>query len=137
MTERFTWCIWTFWFISTRVLRHNTYVEIKQFSKVEIKQTIIPSLILFIKFLVYQWCQRHLLGSCVVYIFVHMTKSVFNQISNQILCISIIRIRIQTFFIKLWNRKRQKKKYMPVYFVKELKSLRMFAFPVSKCTHLL
>ena len=125
--------MWTILFIWTRVLTHNKYVEIKQFSKVEIKQTIISSLILFIKFLVYEWDQQHLHGSRVVCKFVYTTKSPINLISNQMLCISIMRIRIQTF-LKLWNRKRQKKKCMPVYFVDELKLLRMCAFSVSKCT---
>ena len=41
--------------IWTRVLNHNKYVEIKQFSKGDIKQNNISTVILLIKFLVYQW----------------------------------------------------------------------------------
>ena len=44
-----------FFSIWTRVLNHNKYVEIKQFSKVDIKQNNISTVILLIKFLVYQW----------------------------------------------------------------------------------
>ena len=43
-----------FFSIWTRVLNHNKYVEIKQFSKVDIKQNNISAVILLIKFLVYQ-----------------------------------------------------------------------------------
>ena len=43
-----------FFSIRTRVLNHNKYVEIKQFSKVDIKQNNISVVILLIKFLVYQ-----------------------------------------------------------------------------------
>ena len=75
-------------FIWTRVLKHNNYVEIKLVSKVDIKQNNVSTDILLIKFLVYQWDQRHLQGSRVVYIFVYITKSVFFLF----LCISIIRI---------------------------------------------
>ena len=41
-----------FFAIWTRVLNHNKYVEIKQFSKVDIKQNNISTVILLIKFLV-------------------------------------------------------------------------------------
>ena len=41
--------------IWTRVLKHNKYVIIKQFSKVDIKHNNISTVILLIKFLVYQW----------------------------------------------------------------------------------
>ena len=41
-----------FFSIWTRVLNHNKYVEIKQFSKENIKQNNISSVILLIKFLV-------------------------------------------------------------------------------------
>ena len=40
-------------FINPRT-KHNKYVEIKQFSKVDIKQTNISTVIFQIKFLVYQ-----------------------------------------------------------------------------------
>ena len=43
-----------FFSIWTQVLNHNKYVEIKQFSKVDIKQNNISTVILLIKFLVYQ-----------------------------------------------------------------------------------
>ena len=43
-----------FFSICIRVLNHNKYVEIKQFSKEDIKQNNIPIVILLIKFLVYQ-----------------------------------------------------------------------------------
>ena len=50
-----TWRISTiFFFILTLVLNHNKYVEIKQFSKVDIKENNISAVILLIKFLVYQ-----------------------------------------------------------------------------------
>ena len=52
-----------FFSIWTRVLNHNKYVEIKQFSKVDVKQNNISTVILLIKFLVYQWDPRHLQGS--------------------------------------------------------------------------
>ena len=64
-------------FLWTRVLTHSKYVEIKQFSKLDIKQNNVPTIILSIKFLVYQWDPRHLQGSGVVYIFVYIKKSVF------------------------------------------------------------
>ena len=60
-----------FFSIWTSVLNHNKYVEIKQFSKEDIKQNNISSVILLIKFLVYQWDPRHLQGSRVVYIFIY------------------------------------------------------------------
>ena len=41
-----------FFSIWTRVLNHNKYVEIKQFSKEDIKQNNIYTVILLIKFLV-------------------------------------------------------------------------------------
>ena len=85
-----TWRISTiFFFIWTRVLNHNKYVEIKQFSKVDIKQNNISAIILLIKFLVYQWNPRHLQGSRVVNIFVYMMKFVFYLISIYIfVCIN-------------------------------------------------
>ena len=54
-----------FFSICIRVLNHNKYVEIKQFSKEDIKQ-YISTVILLIKFLVYQLDPRHLQGSRVV-----------------------------------------------------------------------
>ena len=74
-----------FFFIWTRVLNQNKYVEIKQFSKVDIKQNNIST----VKCLVYQWDPRHLQGSRVVYIFVYIMKFVFYLISNHIfVCIN-------------------------------------------------
>ena len=64
-----------FFSIWTRVLNHNKYVEIKQFSKEDIKQNNIITVILFIKFLDYQWDPRHLQGSRVVYIFIYTLYS--------------------------------------------------------------
>ena len=58
--------------IWTRVLNHNRYVEIKQFSKIDIKENNISTVI---KFLVYQWDPRHLQGSRVVYIFIYTSYS--------------------------------------------------------------
>ena len=58
-----------------QVLNHNKYLEIKQFSKEDIKQNNISTVILLIKFLVYQWDPRHLQGSQVVYIFIHTLYS--------------------------------------------------------------
>ena len=81
--EIFVWPWSCFTFIWTRVLNHNKYVEIKQFFKVDIKQNI-STVILFIKFLVYQWDPIHLQGSRVVYIFVYIMKFVFYLISNHI-----------------------------------------------------
>ena len=71
-------------FIWTWVHNHEKYVEIKQFSKVDINQNNISNVILLIKFLVYHLDPRHLQGSRVVYIFVYIMK---------FLCVSIIRIR--------------------------------------------
>ena len=59
-----------FFSIWTRVLNHNKYVEIKQFSKEDIKPNNISTVILLIKFLFYQRDPRHLQGSRVVYIFI-------------------------------------------------------------------
>ena len=73
-----------FFFIWTWVLNHNSYVEIKQFSKVDIKQDNVSNIILLIKFLVYQWDPRHLQGSRVVYTFVYIMKFVFCLISIHI-----------------------------------------------------
>ena len=67
-----TWHISPIFSIWTRVLNHNKYVEIKQFSKVDIKENNISTVILLIKFLVYQWDPRHLQGSRVVYILVNI-----------------------------------------------------------------
>ena len=64
-----------FFSIWTRVLNHNKFVEIKQFSKEDIKQNNISTIILLIKFLVYQWDPRHLQGSRVVYIFIYTLYS--------------------------------------------------------------
>ena len=57
------------------VLNQNKYVEIKQFSKEDIKQNNISTVILLSKFLVYQWDPRHLQGSRVVYIFIYTLYS--------------------------------------------------------------
>ena len=79
-----TWRIFIFFFIWTRVLNHE-FVEIKQFYKGDdIKQNNISTVILLIKFLVYQWDQRHLKGSRVVDIFVYIMKFVLHLISNHI-----------------------------------------------------
>ena len=99
--------------IWTRVLNHNKYLEIKQFSKVDIKQNNISTVILLITFLVYQWDPRHLPGSWVVYILVYISS-----ISYLItfLCVSIIRIHVHLIIsdvhkelsslrMKNWNRK--------------------------------
>ena len=78
-----------FFFIWTRVLNQNKYVEIKQFSKVEIKQHNVSTVILLIKFLVYQWDPHHLQGSRVVDIFVYIMKFLFYLTSNHIfVCIN-------------------------------------------------
>ena len=78
-------------YIWTRVLNHNKYVEIKQLSKVDSKQNNISTVILLIKFLVYQWDPRHLQGSRVVYILVYIC-SIENLFT--FLCVSIIRIHV-------------------------------------------
>ena len=69
--------LWYLFFfpVWTGVLNHNKYVEMKQFSKVDIKQNNISTVILLIKFLVYQWDPRHLQGSRVVYIFIYTLYS--------------------------------------------------------------
>ena len=64
-----------FFSIWIRVLNHNKYVEIKQISKEDIKQNNISTVILLIKFLVYQWDPRHLQGSRLVYIFIYTLYS--------------------------------------------------------------
>ena len=74
-------------------LTHNNYVMIKRISKVDIKQNNISTVILLIKFLVYQWDSRHLQGSRVIYIFVNIMKVVFYLISTHFLCVSIRRMR--------------------------------------------
>ena len=83
-----------FFSIWTRVLNHNKYVEIKQFSKVDIKQNNISTVILLIKFLVYQWDPRHLQGSQVVYIFIYTLYSCSISYLITFLCILIIRIHV-------------------------------------------
>ena len=86
-----TWRISTiFYFIWTRVLNYDKYVDIKQCSKVDIKQNNISTVILLIKIFVYQWDPRHLQGSRVVYIIVYIMKFVY---LITFLCVSIIRIR--------------------------------------------
>ena len=71
------------------VRNQNSYVEIKQFSKVDIKQNNISTVILLNKFLVYQWDPRHLQGSRVVYIFVYIMKFVLYLITNHMfVCIN-------------------------------------------------
>ena len=56
------------------------YVEIKQFSKVDIKQNNIFMVFLLIKFLVYQRDLRHLQGSHVVYIIKFMFYLIYIHI---------------------------------------------------------
>ena len=80
-----------FFFNWTRAQNHYKYVEIKQFSKVDIKQSDIPTVILFIKFLFYQWDPRHLQGSRIVYICIYIMEFVFSQYLITF-CVSIIRI---------------------------------------------
>ena len=58
-----------FFSIWTRVLNHNKYVEIKQFSKEDIKQNNISTVILLIKFLVYQWDPRQEVGLLHIYLY--------------------------------------------------------------------
>ena len=83
-----------FFSIWTRVLNNNKYVEIKQFSKVDIKQNNISTFILLIKFLVYQWDPRHLQESRVVYIFIYTLYSCSIWYLITFLCILIIRIHV-------------------------------------------
>ena len=66
------------------------YYYIKyQFSKVDIKENNISTVILLIKFLFYQWDPRHLHGSRVVYIIVYIMKFMLYLISNHIfVCIN-------------------------------------------------
>ena len=71
-------------FLKFMELTHNNYVIIKRFSKVEIKPNNISTVILLIKFLVYQWDPRHLQGSRVVYIFVNIMKFGFFLLGNLI-----------------------------------------------------
>ena len=73
----------------TRELKHYKHVKIKQFSKVDIKQDNNFSVILLIKYLVYQLDPHHLQVSHIIYIFVYITKSVIT-----FLYISIIRIHL-------------------------------------------
>ena len=77
-----------------RVLNHNRYVEIKQFSRVDIKQNNISIVILLIEFLVYQWDPRHLQGSRVVYIFIYTLYSCSILYLITFLCILIIWIHV-------------------------------------------
>ena len=78
-----------FFFIWTHVLNHNLSVEIKQFSRGDIKQNNISTFILLIKYLIYQWDQRHLQGSWVVCIFFYIMKFMLYLISNRIfVCIN-------------------------------------------------
>ena len=79
-----------FFSIWIRVLNHNKHVEIKQFSKEDIKQNNISTVILLIKFLVYQWDLRHLQGSRIVYIFIYTLYS----------C-SIVMINYNQFFMHI------------------------------------
>ena len=82
ITSTCTRCISTF-FIWTRLLNHNKYVEIKQCSKEDINQNNISTVILIIKCFIYARDPRHLHRSRDVYIFVYI-KSVFYLISNHI-----------------------------------------------------
>ena len=99
-----------FFSIWTRVLNHNKYVEIKQFSKEDIKQNNISTVILLIKFLVYQWDPRHLQGSRVVYIFIYTLYSCSIYYLIKFLCVLIIRIHVNLIISDVY---------------KELSSLRM------------
>ena len=85
-----------FFYIWIRVLNHNRYVEIKQFPKEDIKQNDISTVILLIKYLVYQWDPCHLQGSRVVYIFIYtLYEFVFYLISNHIFVyINHVRIHV-------------------------------------------
>ena len=68
-------------FLWNGVLKHYKYVEVKQFSIVNIKQNNVFTIILLINFLIYQWDPCHLQGNCVVYNFVYTMKSMFSLIS--------------------------------------------------------
>ena len=69
-----------FFSIWIRVLNHNKYVEIKHFSKVDIKQNNISTVILLIKFLVYQW-DPFARKSCCLHIYLYFIF-MFYLISN-------------------------------------------------------
>ena len=120
-----------FFSIWTRILNHKKYVAIKQFSKVDIKQNNISTVILIIKFLVYLWDPRHLQGSRVVYIM----KFVFYQYLITFLCVSIIRIRFnlkisdvhkELSSLRMKNSNRKYKLETEVYLYHELISKAAF-----------
>ena len=68
-----------FFSIWTRVLNHNKYVEINKFSKEDIKQNNISTVILLIKFLVYQWDPRHCKEvGLFTYLFILYIRVLFN-----------------------------------------------------------
>ena len=68
-----------------RVLKHNPYVKIKQFFNEGIKQNNVSTIIWSIKFLPIQWSRSTaLVGSCLVYMFVYITKLVYSLTSNHI-----------------------------------------------------
>ena len=77
--------------------------KIKQFSKVDIKQNNVSTVILFKKFLVYQWDPCHL--HC--YICVYVTKSVFYvNLSNFVhIILSDVHKDLSGLRIKYWNQK--------------------------------
>ena len=82
-----------FFSIWTRVLKHNNviYVEIKQFFKEDIKQNNISSVILLIKFLVYQWDPRHLhLHICLhsIFVFYLISNHIFVYVNHKDTCLS-------------------------------------------------
>ena len=69
-----------FFSIWTRVLNHNKYVEIKQFSEEDIKQNNISTIILLIKFLVYQYEIRAICKEVglFTYLFILYIRVLFN-----------------------------------------------------------
>ena len=88
------------------------YVKIEKFFQSENQTNNISSVILLINFLVYQCDPRHLQGSCVVYIFVFITKFAFNLVSNHIfvsikhkdiLLISDVLKDLSSLRMKIWN----------------------------------
>ena len=83
--KSYTWRISTIFFLKMLVLKHNQYVQNKQFIKVGIKQNNVSTVIWLFKCLIYQWLRSAPSGgSRVVYIFVYITKSVFSLTSNHI-----------------------------------------------------
>ena len=113
-SDGFTWHLWTLFFAWVR--KHDKCDdEIKQFSKVETNQNI-STVILLIKFLVYQWDPRHLQGTRVVlYMCISIIRILFTLIISEVYKdLSNLRMKNWTFCPGMIRNKHYKYLYFNI-----------------------